>query len=64
MSDKAEMDQLREEIAQTVTEKEALKQAIESGKIPARTGLRDLAELDAGLSVLDSRFKRLWDAGL
>jgi predicted nuclease with TOPRIM domain len=61
MNDKAEMDLLREKIAQTVAEKEAFKQAIENGKVSARTGLRDLAELDAGLSVLDSRFKKLWD---
>jgi predicted nuclease with TOPRIM domain len=61
MSDIKEIDRLREEIARTVKRKEALKQSIEAGKVPARNGLRELAELDAGLSVLDSQFKRLWD---
>lgn len=61
MSDKAEMARLRDEIAQTVAKKEALKQSIETGKISARSGLRELTELDAGLSLLDSQFKRLWD---
>ena len=58
MNDKAEMDRLRAEITQTVARKEALKQSIETGKIPARRGLRELTELDVGLSVLDSQFKQ------
>jgi hypothetical protein len=64
MRDNAEMDRLRDEIAQTVARKEALKQSIETGKIPARKGLRELTELDSGLSLLDSQFKRLWDESL
>jgi hypothetical protein len=56
------MNQLREQIAQTVAQREALKLAIENGSLPARKGLRELVEVDVRLSVLDSRFKRLWDS--
>ncbi len=61
MTDAEAMKQLREQIAATVTQRDALKLAIENGSMPARQGLRDLIEVDARLSALDSRFKRLWD---
>jgi hypothetical protein len=55
------MDQLRDQIAQTAAQRDALKLAIEKGKLSARKGFRELIEVDARLSALDSRFKRLWD---
>ena len=61
MTDIEEMNQLREQIAQTVAQRDALKLAIENGSTPARTGLRELIDVDARLSGLDSRFKCLWD---
>ena len=62
MTDGKEISQLREQIAATVAQRDALKLAIENGSMPARQGLRELIEVDARLSALDSRFKRLWDA--
>ena len=62
MTDAEAMKQLREQIAATVTQRDALKLAIENGGMPARKGLKELIEVDARLSTLDSRFKRLWDA--
>jgi chromosome segregation ATPase len=62
MTDTEEMSQLREQIAQTVAQRDALKLAIENGSTPARNGLRELIEVDARLSALDSRFKHLWDS--
>jgi hypothetical protein len=61
MTDTEEMKQLRQQIAQTVRQRDALKLAIENASIPARKGLRELIEMDARLSALDSRFKHLWD---
>lgn len=62
MTDAEEMNRLREQIAQTVSHRDALKAAIANGDVPARKGLRDLIEVDARLSELDSRFKQFWDA--
>jgi hypothetical protein len=62
MTDNEEMNHLREKIALTVAQRDALKLAIENGSTPAREGLRELIEVDARLSSLDSRFKQLWDS--
>jgi chromosome segregation ATPase len=62
MTDSEEMDQLREQIAQTLKQKEALKLAIENATISRRKALRELEQADIRLSALDDRFKRLWDA--
>ncbi len=61
MTDTEEMDQLRVQITQTVAQRDALKLAIENGNMPAKKGLRELVEIDARLSKLDSQFKSLWD---
>lgn len=63
MSDAQELQRLREQIADTVAERDAVKRAIDNGEVPARRGLRELVALDARLSSLDTRFKSLWDAG-
>lgn len=62
MSDSDRLAQLREQIADTVSQRDALKHAIEDGQVPAGTGLRRLVELDSHLSSLDTEFKTLWDA--
>lgn len=62
MSDAQELQRLREQIRQTVAQRDALKHAIEDGRAPARPGLRELLALDTRLSSLDTRFKTLWDA--
>ncbi len=56
-----EPQRLKAHIAEVVTEREALKQAIESGRLGAAEGLRRLEPLDNELSALDSAFKREWD---
>ena len=53
---------MREQIASTVAQRDALKQAIETSSRPAREGLLELIELDRILSRLDTQFKTLWDA--
>ncbi len=58
----APLDQLRQQIAEVVAQRDALKQAIESRQVPASQGLRTLIELDERLSKLDSAFKQGWDA--
>lgn len=57
----SQLQQLREQIADTVAQRDALKRAIEDGQLPARTGMRQLVELDTRLSSLDTEFKTLWD---
>ncbi|MBD3811270.1 MAG: hypothetical protein IE917_03485 [Betaproteobacteria bacterium] len=49
-------------IAQVWAQREDLKQAMTSGALTLRTGLKLLDETDLLLSDLDSRFKALWDA--
>lgn len=57
-----ELQQLKARIAEVVAEREALKRAIESGRLGAAEGLRRLELLDNELSALDTAFKRDWDA--
>lgn len=61
MNDDQRMNALRSRIAQTVAQRDALKLALERGAIQPRHGLRELMEIDARLSQLDSEFKALWD---
>lgn len=62
MTDTEELNRLREQIEQTVAQRDALKLAIENGGMEVRKALRELEQADTRLSSLDSRFKRLWDA--
>ena len=61
MSEQNEMQRLRKQIAQTVARRDALKLAIEQGRVAPSRGLRELGVIDAQLSSLDTRFKTLWD---
>lgn len=61
MNEQQRMDQLRQQIAATVARRDALKQALETGEVAQRSGLRELVEIDQQLSGLDSEFKALWD---
>ena len=60
-AEESKLDHLRSQIAQTVAQRDSLKQDIEYGNLPAREGFRKLIDVDARLSTLDSQFKRLWD---
>ena len=62
MSDQDTLQRLREQIADTVAQRDALKHAIEQQTIATRQGLRELEVVDARLSRLDTQFKALWDA--
>ncbi|MEB4593194.1 hypothetical protein VSS37_19605 [Candidatus Thiothrix sp. Deng01] len=62
MADTEEMADLRARIATVFARREQLKQAMGEGSIPPRQGFRELENVDAELSALDSRFKQLWDA--
>ena len=55
------LQRLKQQIAEVVAQREAIKTAIESGSLPAVEGLRRLAPLDEHLSQLDSAFKQQWD---
>jgi len=57
-----ELQRLKQQIAEVVAQREAIKAAIEAGKLSATEGLRRLAPLDDTLSRLDTAFKQLWDA--
>lgn len=57
-----EIQGLKVRIAQVWAMREDTKKALESGTTPLREGLRQLEATDRELSVLDSRFKQLWDA--
>jgi hypothetical protein len=57
-----EMAWLKQRIAEVVAERESIKQAIESGRMPASEGVRRLEPLDGELSALDTAFKQGWDA--
>jgi len=61
MMHEQEMNRLRTTIAETVSEREALKQALEQGAVSTAGRLRQLETIDTKLSELDSRFKQLWD---
>lgn len=56
------LNSLRNQIAETVRGRDALKQDIESGSVTAARGLRELVAIDEKLSQLDIRFKQLWDS--
>ena len=62
MTDQQTLQQLREQIADTVAQRDALKLAIEQRTLATRQGLQQLEVIDARLSELDTRFKTLWDA--
>lgn len=57
-----EMHQVKGQIAQVYARRVALKNDLEAGAIPPRTGFARLEEIDRVLSDLDSRYKQLWDA--
>ena len=57
-----ELQRLRQRIAEVAAQREAIKQAIEAGRLPPSQGLRQLEPLDRELSALDSAFKQRWDA--
>lgn len=61
MNHEQELERLRAAIATTVSEREALKLALEQGAMSSAKGLCQLEIIDAKLSELDSRFKQLWD---
>jgi uncharacterized protein YaaN involved in tellurite resistance len=56
------LEALKLQIADVVAQRDALKQAIESGRQAASEGLRKLVLLDEKLSKLDTAFKQGWDA--
>ncbi len=56
------LEGLKQQIMDVVAQRDALKQAIESGQQAASEGLRKLALLDEQLSKLDTAFKQGWDA--
>jgi hypothetical protein len=58
----AELQRLKRRIAEVAAEREALKQAMEAGRLVMAEGLRRLQPLDDELSELDSAFKQAWDA--
>lgn len=62
MTDAEEMDELRKCIAAIFARREQLKQAVGESSILARQSFRELEAVDRELSVLDLRFKQLWDA--
>jgi hypothetical protein len=58
-----ELQRLRQRITDLVAQRDALKQAIETGALrPSSEGLRQLESLDQTLSALDTAFKQRWDA--
>lgn len=57
-----EIGRIKARIAQVWAQREHLKQAMGSGALTPRAGLKLLDETDLLLSDLDSRFKTLWDA--
>jgi predicted nuclease with TOPRIM domain len=57
----SELSRLKQRIAEVVAERDALKQAIESGHLEAAEGVRRLEPLDTELSALDTSFKQRWD---
>lgn len=56
-----QMAQLKQAIAEHYAQREALKKQLEQGQIKTREGLKQLDEIDAALSQLDSTYKKLWD---
>jgi len=57
-----EIGRIKARIAQVWAQRENLKQAMGSGALTLRAGLKLLDETDLLLSDLDTRFKALWDA--
>lgn len=61
-----EMDRVKAEIAEVVRQRQTLKEEMEAWYAGARQGSfprrGELEQLDARLSRLDSRYKRMWDA--
>lgn len=57
-----EIPHLKQRIASVYARREQLKQALELGGLAPRVGFAQLEATDQELSVLDSRFKQLWDA--
>jgi predicted nuclease with TOPRIM domain len=57
----SELSRLKQRIAEVAAERDALKQAIESGELGTDEGLRRLEPLDTELSTLDTAFKQRWD---
>jgi predicted nuclease with TOPRIM domain len=57
----SELSRLKQRIAEVVAERDALKQAIESGELGTAEGVRRLEPLDTELSALDTSFKQRWD---
>lgn len=57
-----EIGRLKDRIAQVWAQREHLKQAMGSGALAPRAGLKLLDETDLLLSDLDTRYKALWDA--
>jgi predicted nuclease with TOPRIM domain len=55
------MQILKQEIAETVNQRETLKRQIETGQIKPKAGFAELNNIDTKLSQLDSRIKALWD---
>ncbi len=61
MTEAEEMDYLRNRIALVFARRESLKADLETGKLRPHEGFAALENVDAELSVLDLRFKTLWD---
>jgi len=64
MDSSRQLDDLRTQIAETVGQRDRVKRAIAEGEIAPKKGLRELEVLDEHLSMLDTHFKRLWDASV
>ncbi len=62
MTSDKRLNSLRDQIAETVKIRDALKQDVESGSVVVGRGLRELVAIDEKLSQLDIRFKQLWDS--
>ncbi len=59
--DYKQMQTLKKEIAETVKQREALKQQLEEGLVKPKAGFTELGKIDTKLSQLDTHFKTLWD---
>jgi SagB-type dehydrogenase family enzyme len=59
--DHKQMQVLKQKIAETVKQRETVKQQLESGQIKPKIGFAELGNIDTKLSQLDTRFKTLWD---
>ncbi len=59
--DQQKMQSIKQKIAETVKQRDKLKQQLENGEIKPKTGFTQLGKIDIELSELDSQFKELWD---